>query len=1028
MVNLVDYISEKTSGIHKSAGDFLKGMVSDVYYAGKEIWTTIYEAIFGAPPDSPDPEDTSYQQRIKNDDAVRIVYGERMIAGNLVYMNVSSDNRYLYAVISLCEGPIDSIQDVYIDDELVYESGSRKSYTTAEDADDSKYDRVQTYWTDYSFQTGTFSQTVPTGVHGANWVNEMQEGEAKWSSNHRLRALANAYFKFEWNANTWSRMPKVKFVVKGRKIYDPRTVAGQTASTASTWTYSVNPALVVLDYLRNGSSDYATDETDGAIHIKGRYGCSIPDSEIDMDSFGTSADICDVSITLYGSTTGARWTCNTVIDPSRKILENLKQLLYCFGGQLTWSAGQYKLITETTHSGDTVFDFDTDHIIGDYTVQGESKRSRYNKVFGNYVNPDNAWQKDEIYFPTTDFYFALDNNTPLEKTLDFRCIIDPYRATNMAKRILLRSRNSLAMAITVTAEGLNCIPGDIVSITHSTLGFTSKKFRVQEVKFNVDGTVDLTLVEHDDATYSEETSDQYVAPSDTNLPSPSAISTPTGLAFSEELFETIGSAGVQVRVTLSWDSPINLFFEHHIIEWKQSDLSTWSRGSTIQNQMFIDGLKPTEYDFRVQAVTSSGTKSGWISLEDTTVAGLTSVPSNVSNFSCIALDGSVHAHWDAPTDLDVKIGGRLRVRHSSLTSGATWASSNDISKAIPSHNTSTVLPLIGGTYLAKWVDSSGQNSATAVSSIVSNPTVQQFNAVSTTSEHPGWSGSKSTMKVSDEELLLSNLSVTFGGTDLMNGTELSGATVTISDKVTGTTSDTLTITGDQTFSSSYSEQWVIVGLQDGESYTAMDQVVSSGNYISSAIDLGSVYTSRVKTAPNVSFTNLQGTDTTIDNWPISITINEITNWDTGSYAVDDVHTETYIRTTNDNPAGSPTWSEYARFRTGDFKARGYQFKLTAESEDSFHQANISEWDISIDMPDRIKTGSGTSHGSTATTVTYDTTVPYYVTPKLALTFNGLGSGDFYDLSSESTSGFTFTLKDSGNNVISKTYEYMAKGY
>ena len=80
------------------------------------------------------------------------------------------------------------------------------------------------------------------------------------------------------------------------------------------------------------------------------------------------------------------------------------------------------------------------------------------------------------------------------------------------------------------------------------------------------------------------------------------------------------------------------------------------------------------------------------------------------------------------------------------------------------------------------------------------------------------------------------------------------------------------------------------------------------------------------------------------------------------------------------------------------------------------------------MPDRIKTGSGTSHGSTATAVTYDTTVPYYVTPKLALTFNGLGSGDFYDLSSESTTGFTFTLKDSGNNVISKTYEYVAKGY
>ncbi len=41
----------------------------------------------------------------------------------------------------------------------------------------------------------------------------------------------------------------------------------------------------------------------------------------------------------------------------------------------------------------------------------------------------------------------------------------------------------------------------------------------------------------------------------------------------------------------------------------------------------------------------------------------------------------------------------------------------------------------------------------------------------------------------------------------------------------------------------------------------------------------------------------------------------------------DVNVISYISTTDDDPAGSPTWSDYKLFKSGDFAGRAFRFKI-----------------------------------------------------------------------------------------------------
>lgn len=88
-------------------------------------------------------------------------------------------------------------------------------------------------------------------------------------------------------------LPNVSVVVKGAKVYDPRE-SSHLSTNATTWEWSDNPALCLLNYLTNSE-----------------YGCSVSYDEIDIDSFISLANVCDEEIT-YSNKSSVRHNQHTV--------------------------------------------------------------------------------------------------------------------------------------------------------------------------------------------------------------------------------------------------------------------------------------------------------------------------------------------------------------------------------------------------------------------------------------------------------------------------------------------------------------------------------------------------------------------------------------------------------------------------------------------------------------------------------------------------------------------------------------------
>jgi hypothetical protein len=231
-----------------------------------------------------------------NNAQIPVVYGERQLGITRVFVESSgTDNQYLYIAGVLCEGEINSIEEIQIDDKVVTWSGALTHHATREvDSSDTNF-----YKDGESFiQVETF-----LGKDGQT-ASDILSNSTNWGSNHRLRGVAYLAFRFKWNQDIFSGLPNIKVKVKGKKVYDPRT-----ATTA----YSNNPALCLLDYLRND-----------------RYGKGLPDSafETNFTSFNTAADVCETQVEPYSAASDINlFETHAVIDTSQKLIDNVKKLI-----------------------------------------------------------------------------------------------------------------------------------------------------------------------------------------------------------------------------------------------------------------------------------------------------------------------------------------------------------------------------------------------------------------------------------------------------------------------------------------------------------------------------------------------------------------------------------------------------------------------------------------------------------------------------------------------------------------------------
>ncbi|WP_445779136.1 phage tail protein, partial [Shewanella sp.] len=393
-----------------------------------------------------------------------------------------TNNTYLYLCLILCEGEVEEIGDIYIDDVLLDASSRHNSYVSIDK------------------KLGTDAQTVSTILNEA----------PSWGSTDTLNGIAYLGVKLTYNQDVFNGIPTINAIVKGRKVYDPRS---------STTVYSNNPALCLRDYLVND-----------------RYGKGLPSSVIDDASFILAANDCDVDVDSYdGGPSVKAFSCNAVLLTNNSLFNNVKIILSGMQGIMPYQNGQYRLFVEKDKA--STFDFTTDMIIGGISITGSNKSSKYNKITAKFINPDANWQADSVVWPEADSaeassFLTEDSNVELSSELNLTTVSNYYQARNIAKTAVLASRLAgLRVSFLATSEALNCAVGDIVTVTHPTPGWNQKEFRLTRLSLNYDGTVSVLMVEHIAAIYPWVKDKVQPVSAQSTLPNPFTVGEVTDIRF-----------------------------------------------------------------------------------------------------------------------------------------------------------------------------------------------------------------------------------------------------------------------------------------------------------------------------------------------------------------------------------------------------------------------------------------------------------------------------------------------------------------
>ena len=423
----------------------------------------------------------------------------------------------------------------------------------------------------------------------------------------------------------------------------------------------------------------------------------------------------------------------------------------------------------------------------------------------------------------------------------------------------------------------------------------------------------------------------------------------------------------EVRFTLDNDNP-----QKHFVTTTGFDIMDSQRG--------VYQVRVTAIGYGLD-VEQTGKRRSNPTVGTITAVGKSTPPSNIASLNITPIDQhTAELHWPEATDLDVKIGGTIEIRHNPrLTGDIKWAQSEKITPAVNGSTTRKIVPLLDGHYLVRAKDSVGNYAPlTGIPTVkIELPEPQDLEVVQTYTESPNFTGTFSQ----------AFNSVTEGGITL----EADGK---------------------------------IDDITDFDSVTNIDffgDVVSVGSYIfANTLDLGAKYD--VELLANLKINTINPDDfwdsrsDNIDTW------NDIDADD-----LSETNAELYSRSTNDDPNGaSPTYGTWEPFANSTKRGRGFQFKVEMETENDSQDVVVQTLGVSVKLQRRTEQERNIASGTGAKAITFPSA--FYSTPSITITATNMTTGDFFELSSVSRTGFTITFKDSGGTIVDRNFDYQAVGH
>ena len=902
-----------------------------------------------------------------NNASIPVIYGERLVGGTRVFIETSgTDNEFLYIALVLSEGEINAITEIRVDDKVVTFSGALNDNTqrTVASSDSNFYKDGASYIT-----------IEPHFGSDGQSASSLLSTLSSWGSNHKLSGLCYLALKFKWNSDIFGGIPVVQAKVQGKKV-----VTLDASLNESSATFSTNPAFCLLDYLRNE-----------------RYGKGIATANIDLQSFRDASQVCITQVTPFSGGSDINiFDTNAVIDTSKKVIDNVRDIVKGMRGYLPYVQGKYKLVIETT--GSASVSLTEDDIIGGYNLASPSKNSKYNRVICSYINPDRNFQVDEVQYPaiddsgysTADKHATmknLDGGFLLEGRFDFKTITSTYQAEEMAEIILRRSRESLGLSITCGFKAYELHIGDIVNITLSSVGFSTKAFRVLSMTFNADYTISLQLVEHQDSHYTWASKGQVASTPSTNLPNPFVIQPPASLTLSDEMIE-YSDGTVITRLNIVVGASPDSFVSNYQVEAKkstESDFKIISTGSQLNHEL-LNVIDDQTYDVRVKAINSFGVSSSFVSASRL-IIGATDTPSDVEDFN-ISMIGSnqMSLNWTSVNDLDIEF---YEIRYSMGSGTTAWFNTSPLVQVPRRKSNSVVVNALKPPFnlYIKAVDKLGNESAEPAIITSSVVALQSFQDISNITEETAFAGT---------------FTNTFKGEDKNNNPAVTLDTITLFDARSGDFDDADT-------SGFFFDTG---GLANN--------IIGSGNYLfANSFSLDAIYDATFQ---------VELTMESDDPYDLFDAGRGASDFDSAKAPFDGnapTNNNAIIQIGADDTALSNITSFSTVAQQGTFKGRFFKFRCVLTSANNNARPLVTGLKARLVLEKRTETGDDIASGTGTKSVTF--TNGFFQIPNITVTGQDLSSGDFMVISNKSKTGFDIVFKNSSNTIINKQFDFLASG-
>lgn len=515
-------------------------------------------------------------------------YGKVKVGGTLWFFDTSSTSSpfawggsdqggsILYVGITLNEGEINSVEEIWLNDDLCTFDGS--GFITAPDGYLINGDTDPVVY--QSIKMGTANQTVHSQLNAAFTVV---------TSDHRLRGVANILILFaEVNADFVKStypdyIPKTRVVIEASLVKRVRT--GITG-------YSDNASDVIYDYLT------------GVDPAGFAYGAGLAESQIDLASFQAFANVCDQPVDLKAGGVVQRYNLAGGFGLNEQMRAVLPRMLSACDADLYMTAeGKVGIRGGVWIEPTLTLDDSLGHIISGEFRKGQSALAAFNELTTLYTEPELDYQESEAQVWIDTDNLAL-RGTVLSSQLEVIMAPNHSQARRLAKIHTHKQNPRWVGTIITNYYGLNAIGERTMTLKFSPLGI-DETFMITGMRI----LDNLAGMELNVSSLSEDAYDWDAATEEGDGPSVPP-DTSDGVV-TGPVTSVVGTAGVgQVNITWTQPSDANVsgarIFRNTVNTFGTATRIATVYGGALANLAYLDAVPAGTYYYWVVAINGSG--------------------------------------------------------------------------------------------------------------------------------------------------------------------------------------------------------------------------------------------------------------------------------------------------------------------------------------------------------------------------------------------------------------------------------------